>query len=423
MALTPFRLAETPFERMRLAATLLLVAMAAVFAVATYFADAHPAIPYVRAFAEASMVGGLADWFAVTALFRHPLGLPIPHTAIIPRNKDRIGDSLADFIKDNFLTPSVVARRLEAVDISGAAGRWLAAPPTPAKAGRRPRRGLGQLAGRLIDALDHKTIGGMVRSAAADRLRSADLSPLLASMVEAAIAGRRHEPVVDAMIQWAARTLDAQESMIRAMVKERTTWLLRVAGVDERVADSIMDAMRRLLNEVAADPDHALRQRITDTLTEFAFDLRHMPAAQARVEAIKLDLLDNPALGQWLDGLWTSARAVLSLALADPEATLGGKFGEALRNFGRQLETDPPLRQAVNLQARRAIVGLVNDYGDSIVTLISDTIRGWDASTVTDKVERAVGRDLQYIRINGTLIGGLVGVAIHAVSTMIERAA
>ena len=418
MALTPFRLAETPFERMRLVATLLLVAMAGVFVVATRYAEAHPAIPFIRAFAEASMVGGLADWFAVTALFRHPLGVPIPHTAIIPRNKDRIGDSLADFIKDNFLTPNVVARRLEAVDIAGAAGRWLAAPPAEPRPGRRPRRGLRQLAIRLLDALDHQAIGGMVRSAAADKLRTTDLAPLLASVVEAAIEGRRHEPVVDAMIQWASRTLDAQESMIRAMVKERTTWLLRVAGVDERVADSIMEAMRRLLSEVADDPNHSLRQRITDTLTEFAFDLRHMPATQAKVEAVKLDLLDNPALGQWLDGLWAGARSALTRLLSDPEATLGGKLGEAMRNFGRQIETDPSLRLAINLQARRAIVGLVNDYGDSIVTLISETIRGWDARTVTDKVERAVGRDLQYIRINGTLIGGLVGVVIHTVSTM-----
>ena len=419
MALSPLRIAETPFQRMRLIATLLLVLMAAIFVAATVFRDAHPLVPWIKAFAEAAMVGGLADWFAVTALFRHPLGLPIPHTAIIPRNKDRIGDSLADFIRDNFLTPNVVARRLEAVDLAGAAGRWLAAPAPERRAGRRPRRGLGHLADRLLDALDHETIGGLVRSAAADRLRSADVAPLLASVVEAAIAGRRHEPVVDAMIGWAARALDAQESTIRAMVSERTTWLLRVAGVDEKVADSILDAVRRLLAEVAGDPDHSFRQRITDSLTEFAFDLRHMPATKARVEAIKLELLDNPALGQWLDGLWGTLRAALVNTLSDPDATLSGKFGEALRNFGRQLENDVPLRAAVNLQARRALVGVANDYGDSIVTLISETIRGWDARTVTDKLESAVGRDLQYIRINGTLIGGLVGVAIHAVSTML----
>ncbi len=412
MALTPFRYPETPFLRMRLFATLLLVFMAGVFVVASHFVDAHPAIPYLRAFAEASMVGGIADWFAVTALFRHPLGVPIPHTAIIPRNKDRIGDALADFIRSNFLTPLVVARRLESVDIAGAAARWLTAPRAPG--GRRT--GLPQLATRLIDALDHAAIGKMVREAASKKLRAMELSPVLAGVVEAAIDGKRHEPVVDVAIQWAARTLDAEESTIRDLVTDRTSWLLRLASVDDRLADSIVDALRRLLIEVAASPEHPLRLKITEGLRDFAFDLRHLPRVQAKVEAIKLDLLDNPALGDWLDGLWGNARAALVNAINNPEATLGGGFGETLRKFGERLEADPALRHAVNVYARRAGVGLVNDYGDAIVALISDTIRGWDARTVTDKLESAVGRDLQYIRINGTLIGGLVGLVIYSVS-------
>ncbi|MGL4542702.1 MAG: DUF445 family protein, partial [Polymorphobacter sp.] len=243
MGLTPFRYPESPFKRMRLVATLMLVVMAAVFVVASLTADAHPAIPFVRAFAEASMVGGIADWFAVTALFRHPLGLPIPHTAIIPRNKDRIGDALADFIRSNFLTPLVVARRLEAVDIAGALARWLAAP---SPVGQR-RAGLPQLLTRLIEALDHAAIAAMVRDAAATKLRTMRLSPVLAGVVEAAIDGKRHEPVVDVAIQWAARTLDAEESTIRELVTDRTTWLQRLASVDDRLADSIVDALRRLL--------------------------------------------------------------------------------------------------------------------------------------------------------------------------------
>jgi uncharacterized membrane-anchored protein YjiN (DUF445 family) len=417
VALTPFALVETPFARMRLFATLLLVFMAGVFTLATVYEHIHPAVGYVRAFAEASMVGGIADWFAVTALFRRPLGLPIPHTAIIPRNKDRIGDSLADFIRANFLTPNVVARRLESVDIAGAAARWLAAPPAVRADGRadgRAGRGLPQLLTRLIEALDHQTIGGMVRSAAAERLRSMHFAPILASVVDAAIAENRHEPVVDAAIGWAAKTLDAQEPTIRDMVTDRTSWLLRLASVDDKLADSIVDALRRLLIEVAQDTGHPLRQKITEALSDFSFDLRHQKKTQAKVEAIKLDLIDNPALGDWLDGLWGSARDALIAAINDPHAALGGKFGEAVRNFGARLEGNAVLRQAINLHARRAAVGLVNDYGDSIVALISDTIRGWDAKTVTDKLESAVGRDLQYIRINGTLIGGLVGLTIHA---------
>ena len=415
MALIPFRYPVSPFKRMRLFATLLLVFMAAVFVVANHFVGLHPAVGYVRAFAEASMVGGIADWFAVTALFRHPLGLPIPHTAIIPRNKDRIGDTLADFIRSNFLTPLIVARRLESVDVAAAVARWLVAPRTSAGKGN----GLPQLVTRLVDALDHAAIGAMVRDAAANKLRSMELSPVLAGVVEAAIDGKRHEPVVDVAIQWAARTLDAEESTIRDLVTDRTSWLLRLASVDDRLADSIVDALRRLLIEVAASPGHPLRIKITEGLRDFAFDLRHLKRVQAKVEAIKLDILDNPAMGDWLDGLWGNARQALVNAINNPEATLGGGFGETLRNFGARLEGDPALRHAVNVYARRAGVGLVNDYGDAIVALISDTIRGWDARTVTDKLESAVGRDLQYIRINGTLIGGLVGLTIHAVLQVI----
>ena len=400
---------------MRLIATLLLVVMAGVFLAATHFQPAYPWLGYVRAFAEASMVGGLADWFAVTALFRHPLGLPIPHTAIIPNNKDRIGASLASFLKDNFLTPQVVARRLEAFDVAAAAARWLTRPADASRSGRR-RRGLGQLVARLVEALDHEAIAGILKDAATTRLKAMQLSPLVASAVDAAIDGNRHEPVIDAAVQWAARALDAQESMIRDMVHDRTAWLLRLASVDDRVADSIIAALRTLLHDVAADPDHPLRRGITDRLRDFAFDLRHFPETQAKVEGFKADLIANPQLGAWLDGLWTQARTALLRIVTDPASTGASQFSAAAASLGRTLEGDPQLRAAINLHVRRAVVGLVNDYGDAIVTLVSDTIEGWDAATVTAKLEDAVGRDLQYIRINGTVIGGLVGLAIHSVS-------
>ncbi len=411
----PFELPSTPFHRMRAVATLLLVAMALVFIWTRWFAPALPWVGWVRAFAEASMVGGLADWFAVTALFRHPLGLPIPHTAIIPSNKDRIGDSLAAFLKDNFLTPSVVARRLEGFDLAMAAANWLTAE-RPATPGRR--RGFGPLLVRLIEALDQQAIGDLIRQTASDRLRAMQLSPLVASAIDATLDKRRHDPLVDAALTWALKTLDDQESLIRGMVTEQTTWLLRVVNVDERVADSIIQGVRRLLVEIARDPYHPLRDRIDESLKTYAFDLRHFADTQDQVEGFKDDLIDNPALGTWLTGLWDSARTALTTALANPDALSSGKFGAALRGLGQRLAVDAPLRAAINLHVRRAAVGLVHDYGDEIVRLVSDTVRQWDARTVTDKLESAVGRDLQYIRINGTIIGGLVGVAIHAAGAL-----
>jgi uncharacterized membrane-anchored protein YjiN (DUF445 family) len=401
---------------MRLAATLLLLVMAGVFTLATLYLDAHPALPWVKAFAEAAMVGGLADWFAVTALFRHPLGLPIPHTAIVPANKDRIGDSLATFLKENFLTPAVVARRLEDFDMAGAVANWLVAD-RPATSGRK--RGFGPLVARIIEALDQQAIGALVRDAAADKLRQVKLSPILADGIDATLDQRRHDPLLDSAIKWGLATLDDQESAIRGMVKEQTNWLLRMVNVDSSVSTSLITGLRRLLWEMADDPDHAVRRRISEGLRTYAFDLRHFPESQATVEGFKDDLIANPAMGQWLAGLWDSARAGLVKGLNDPTRLNQGKLGEALKTLGARLQADAPLRAAINLHLRRAAVGLVNDYGDQIVSLVSDTVRKWDASTVTEKLETAVGRDLQFIRINGTLIGGLVGLAIHAATRLL----
>ena len=400
---------------MRLAATLLLVAMAGIFAAATLWHGAHPALPWIKAFSEAAMVGGLADWFAVTALFRHPLGLPIPHTAIIPANKDRIGDSLATFLRDNFLTPGVVARRLEEVDMAGAAARWLVADRTPAP--RRDRRGFGPLIARIVEALDQQVVGRIVRDAATDKLRAVALSPIVADAIDTTLDKGRHEPLIEAAIDWGLRTLDDQESLIRGMVAERTTWLLRMVNVDDRVASSLITGLRRLLWEMGHDPEHPLRRRIGASLRTYAFDLRHFPETQATVEGFKDDLIANPAMALWLEGLWDGARTSLVATLMDPTKSVGGgKLGEAMKALGAKLEADPSLRASINLHLRRAAVGLVNDYGDEIVGLVSSTVRSWDARTVTDKLETAVGRDLQFIRINGTIIGGTVGLVIHAIT-------
>lgn len=241
---------------------------------------------------------------------------------------------------------------------------------------------------------------------------------MLGSAVEAAIEGNRHEPLIDAVIQWAGRALEANEYMIRDAVRDRTAWLLRVANVDETIAEKIIDAIRNLLYEVAGDPHHPMRLRVTKGLQDFAFDLKHLPETRERVEAIKNELVDHPEVGKYLGGLWSSLKTAILRAVNDPDAALAGRLGEAAHKLGETLEADPKLRAAVNLYARRAIVGMVAEYGDELVRIVSDTIRGWDAQTVTDRIENAVGRDLQYIRVNGTLIGGLVGLTIHTVSEL-----
>jgi uncharacterized membrane-anchored protein YjiN (DUF445 family) len=402
---------------MKIAATSMLVVMACIYMTSRLFLEVHPAVGFVKAFAEAAMVGGLADWFAVTALFRHPLGLPIPHTAIIPRNKDRIGDTLAQFVKDNFLTPAVVARRMRRVDVAGAAGRFLA-DPEHGGAGRL-RDGASRLLADMLDSLDDNRLGGMAKSAIAGRIRALEVSPLLGQSLDAAMAEGRHIPLLDGIINRASLVVASNEEVIREMVHERAGRILRWTGLDENVADAMITGINKLLYDMADYPDHPLRLRVNEMLADLAHDLQHDPAMQERVANLKNEIVENQAVQTWIDGLWQQARSALLRAARDPDRVMAGKFGEMLRQLGGTLQQDEGLRETINRFARRATVGATASYGDSIVTLVSDTIRTWDVQKVTDRVENAVGRDLQYIRINGTLVGGLVGLLLHTLDVLL----
>jgi uncharacterized membrane-anchored protein YjiN (DUF445 family) len=414
-ALSRFNPAQPGAQGMKAVATGLLVVMAAVFIVARAFELRYPALGYVKAFAEAAMVGGLADWFAVTALFRHPLGLPIPHTAIIPRNKDRIGETLANFLKENFLTPSVVARRMRKLDVAAATGRFL---QTPSGEGTRIRAGASRLIADLFESLDDERLGGIVKSAISARLRKMDVSPLLGHALASAINEDRHVPMLEAAIRWMARALDANEPLIREMVHKKANWVLKLAGLDAKLADAIIDGLRKLTAEMSTDPAHPVRVKVEQALAQLANDLQTRPETRARVEAIKEQLLDNSSVSLWLDTLWQKGRESVIKAARNPDAVMAGKLGEVLKSMGGTLESDRRIRAAINQFARRATVGMAASYGDSIVKLVSETVRGWDARTVTARLEAAVGRDLQYIRINGTIVGGLVGLVLHLLDTL-----
>lgn len=408
--LARFNPAQPGARGMKIAATGLLVLMAAIYFTTRAHVDDYPWLSFVKAFAEAAMVGGLADWFAVTALFRHPLGLPIPHTAIIPRNKDRIGDTLAAFIRDNFLVARVVARRMRGIDIAGAAGRFLR---TPSGEGNRIRRGASRLIADIFEALDDERLGGIVKSGIAARIARTEVSPLLGAALASAIEDNRHVPMLEAAINALSRALDANEPLIRDLVRKRASWVLRLAALDEKLADAIVDGLRKVTVEMTIDPDHPVRHKMIEALTQLSQDLQHNPETRAKVEAWKEDLLANRSVARWLDRLWQKGRAAVIAAARDPDAVMAGRMGEVLKSAGATLESDPRIRAAVNQFARRAVAGMAASYGDSIVSLVSDTIRSWDANTVTERLEAAVGRDLQYIRINGTLVGGFVGLLLH----------
>ena len=224
--------------------------------------------------------------------------------------------------------------------------------------------------------------------------------------------------MLEAAIRWISRALDANEGLIREMVKKRTNWVLKLAGIDSRLSDSILDGLRKLTVDMQEDPAHPVRVKIEQALADLANDLQTRPETQARVEAMKMQLLDNRSVGLWLDTLWQKSREAIIRAARNPDAAMAGKLGEKLKSTGQSLENDPRMKRAINQFARRAVAGMAASYGGSIVKLVSETVRGWDAKSITDRLESAVGRDLQYIRINGTLVGGLVGVVLHAVDTL-----
>lgn len=416
MAALPDR-APDRARRMRLVATGLLVAMAACYLAIRQFGGTHPAWGYALAFAEAAMVGGLADWFAVTALFRRPLGLPIPHTAIIPENKDRIADTMAAFLRDNFLTPQVVARRLKAMNVAAAAGSWLSDPDRHRQS--RLRAGAAGLFADMLQSLDPEQLGGLAKAGLRSQLDKLDLAPLLGQLLTAAIADRRHLPVLESAIRWAGLTLEDNEALLRGMIHEKAGSLVRWTGLDERLANAILDGLYRLLAECLVDPDHPLRHKAEQGLETLAHDLLHDPEMQLKVERLKQEVLGNPAFSRWLDGMWERLRGTMLAAARDPERALSGRLGASIAELGRALAEDRRLQLMVNRFARRTLVGIASRYGDQIVRLVSETVRRWDARTVTDRVEGAVGRDLQFIRLNGTLVGGLVGMAIHAVDSLL----
>ena len=341
-------------------ATGLLILMACLFLIARHFQTLHPAWGYLLSFSEAAMVGGLADWFAVTALFRHPLGLPIPHTAIIPENKDRIADTMATFLRENFLTPQVVARRMRGMNLAAAMGHFL----VEQRGGeQRLRNGAARLLGDVLRSLDQKRLGGMIKDGIRSQLRKIEVAPLAGQMIGAAIADGRHLPVMERAIQWIGRTLEDNEDLVRAMISQRANRLLQLTGLDTKIANAVLDGMYKLLAELAVQPDHPLRRKVEEGLRELSVGLQHDPVLRNKIEAMKLELLDDPSVGYWLDGLWERARAALLRAVDDPEKALSGQFGIMLAELGQALEQDKRLQLLINRFARRTLVGVAAPFG------------------------------------------------------------
>jgi uncharacterized membrane-anchored protein YjiN (DUF445 family) len=399
----------------RLATGLFLFAAAVFLACVLLGEEAGAWVGYVRATAEASMVGALADWFAVTALFRHPLGLPIPHTAIIPRKKDQIGTSLGTFVQENFLTREVVEERLDGMDVPGRLGAFLAAP------GRAERLAgdAGVALGALADLLKDEDLQPAVAAVVDRKLRETPAAPALARVLELVVEGDRHQEVLSAGLTGLANFLAENRLVFRARLGDASpAWV--PDWVDDKVFDRVFELLRGFLAEVGEDPRHELRRSYDKRLRAYVHALRTDPATAARVERFKEELLDHPAVRTWSGSLWSTAKNALVTAAADPDSELRARVVGLIRHGARLLTDDPTVREQVQRQVKRAAGYVVERFAKDAADLVGTTVARWDTEETSRRIELQVGRDLQFIRVNGTVVGGLAGLVIYTVAQLLS---
>jgi uncharacterized membrane-anchored protein YjiN (DUF445 family) len=395
-----------------LAGGLLLVA-AAVYIVCRTVGHGHGGWGYLQATAEASMVGGLADWFAVTALFRHPLGLPIPHTAIIPRKKDQIGAGLAGFVSDYFLTTEVIGERLATARVPQRVGEWLAQP----EHARQVAAELSSAIGGIATVLHEDELRNAVAAFADQRLRELNLAPMLARVIEALCDSEQHQALLTVILRATMRFLDENRAVLRHRVAvESPEWVPE--WVDDRVFAKGFTALQSFLAEVSVDGEHEMRHNFDRQVRGFAERLRTEPEQAARIEAAKLELLDHPVVRDWLSTWWVSAKTFLVDGAADPQSQLRRAVEQVAVRVGETLRDDPEVGVRVEEALQRVSAHVIANYADDLAALISSTVQRWDTRETSRRLELQVGRDLQFIRINGTVVGALAGLLIYTLSRL-----
>ncbi|WP_211125352.1 DUF445 domain-containing protein [Streptomyces yatensis] len=400
-------------RRMKALATGMLLGVALVYVLATWArssgVDGWPG--YVAAAAEAGMVGALADWFAVTALFRRPMGLPIPHTAIIPTKKDQLGASLGEFVGENFLSGDVVRMRLRAVGIGGRLGTWLVQP-------EHAERVTAELATALRGALTvlrDSDVQAVVGEAITRRADAQEVAPGLGKLLERVVAEGGHRRAVDLVCLRAHDWLvEHNDSVMQAVTGGAPGWTPRF--VDRKVGDRVYKELLRFVTEMRDMPAHPARGALDRFLTDFAGDLQSDTDTRARVERVKSEVLGRGDVQDIIATAWASVRAMIVTAAEDERSELRQRARAAILSLGRRMVTDQRLRDKVDGWLEDAAVYVVTTYRDEITSLITETVAGWDAEHTSRKIEAHIGRDLQFIRINGTVVGALAGLVIYTVS-------
>ena len=398
-------------RRMRTLALSLLLLAAVVFLLTLHRDGAWG---FVNAAAEAAMVGALADWFAVTALFRHPMGVPVPHTAIIPTRKDALGQSLQEFVTDHFLTADVARDRVASADVARRLGRWL----EDEGHSTRVVAEVATATGRALRVLHPDEVRSLVLGSMLPRLVEEPLSPVAGRLLEEIVRDGAHHGLVDIALVEAHGWLSANHRTVARVMAARAPWW-SPQWLDDKVIDRVHHEALAWVADVRDNPRHPARGALDDLLSQLGRDLQDDPATMERFEALKTNVLTHPQVGDTVIAVWESVRTALLSALADEDGPLRRRAGEALRSLGQRLQRDDELRARVDGHVTDAVGWVVETYGPEIATVISTTVNRWDGKEAAERIELHVGRDLQFIRINGTVVGGLVGLVIHAVTLLV----
>ncbi len=368
-------------------------------------------VGYVRAASEAGMVGALADWFAVTALFRHPLGLPIPHTAIIKRKKDQLGASLGSFVGTNFLSPEVVTAKVNSAQVSWRVGRWMADPANAARVAQESSTILRAVVGVLRD----EDVEQVIDNTIVKRIAEPQWGPPIGRVLAELLADNRQLPLLDLLAerahQWA---LGSQETIDRVVLRDAPQWAPKFVNI--MLSEKIYREVVEFTWKVRSTPDHEVRLAANRFLEQFADDLQHDEAMIAKAERIKSQIMGREEITGMAEATWRAAKRLILESADDPNSTLRRKVAENVQALGEQLRDDEITRAKVDGWIERGARYLAANYADEIATIVSDTVARWDAEEASKKIELQVGRDLQFIRINGTVVGSLAGLAIYTVS-------
>lgn len=404
-------------DQMKARASGLLILATVVFVATRLVEPRYPWIGYLRAMAEAAMVGGLADWFAVTALFRHPLGIPIPHTAIIPARKDRVARTLGAFVQHNFLTREVIEGRLRTLHVGERLAAWIAKPENARTIARQAASALAAGAQVLKD----EDVQALIDHSLERRIRNTQIAPIAGRLLSVVTEDNRHQELLDEAIALIARSVEQNHDLIRDRVQRESPWWVPTA-VDEKIFQKIVTSIEKTLVEIRDDPAHPLRERFDQALRAFIENLEHSPQTVAKAEALKAEFLDAAAVRRFSASLWVDAKAALLRFAERAEETSreGGTIERALTTFGDAVLADPALVGKVDDFITDIAAFLVERYQHDIADLITQTVKNWDAEVTTRRIELAIGRDLQFIRINGTLVGALAGLVIYTISKLMR---